>query len=177
MDLIPFPEQTNVIAKDQPQYRPMPAHIFQDDPQGKVAFCWKLTLKERLRVLLTGTLWQQVLTFNHPLQPQLLDVKRPKMKSRYPFRAWTCFRLCVTWCMQAQGAPFMEQATVNEYTGLRYKGYVFVLKFWKMGWGNWGTSKLCLRTTEPTPALVIAWKVKEKPQPAEPCSSTESSSA
>lgn len=28
MKLIEFPEQTTVIAKDQPQYNPLPAHQF-----------------------------------------------------------------------------------------------------------------------------------------------------
>jgi len=30
----------------------LPAHRFAGDPQGRIAFCWKLTFRERLRVLL-----------------------------------------------------------------------------------------------------------------------------
>jgi hypothetical protein len=33
--------------------------------------------RERLKVLLTGKVWQQVLTFNKPLQPQLMAVEKP----------------------------------------------------------------------------------------------------
>lgn len=79
MKLIEFPEQTVVIAKDQPQYLPLPAHRFADDPQGRIAFCWAMSWRERLRCLFTGKLWQQVLTFNQPLQPQKLEVEKPVM--------------------------------------------------------------------------------------------------
>ncbi len=79
MKLIEFTEQTVVIAKDQPEYLPLPAHRFPNDPQGRIAFCWQLTWKERFAVLLRGKLWHQVLTFNQPLQPQMLAVEKPDM--------------------------------------------------------------------------------------------------
>lgn len=82
MNLIEFPEQTVVIAKDQPQYNPLPAYQFRDE-QGRIACCWALTWKERLRLLWTGRLWHQVLTFDQPLQPQLLTVEKPEMPSHY----------------------------------------------------------------------------------------------
>lgn len=78
MRLIEFPEQTVVIAKDQPQYLPLPAHQFLDS-EGKIACCWKLSWRERLRVLATGKIWHQILTFHQPLQPQLLTVDKPSM--------------------------------------------------------------------------------------------------
>lgn len=77
MELIAFEGQTNVIAKDQPEYRPMPARIVPGDPEGRVTCCWKLTPEEIQRVVETGCIWHQVLTFNGPLQPQLLLVERP----------------------------------------------------------------------------------------------------
>lgn len=79
MRLIEFPEQTVIIAKDQPEYLPLPAHRFKDDPQGRIACCWRLSFRERLRVLWTGLVWHEILTFNHPLQPQLLTVEKPPM--------------------------------------------------------------------------------------------------
>ena len=79
MKLVEFPEQTVVIAKDQPEYLPLPAHRFDGDTQGRIACCWQLTWRERLAVLLGGKLWHQVLTFNQPLQPQLLTVEKPDM--------------------------------------------------------------------------------------------------
>lgn len=80
MNLIEFPEQTVIIAKDQPEYLPLPAHRFAGDTQGRIAFCWQLTWRERLVVLFRGRIWHEVLTFNHPLQPQLLTVTKPEMK-------------------------------------------------------------------------------------------------
>jgi hypothetical protein len=79
MRVVSFPEQTVTYAKDQPQYISLPAHRFADDPQGRIACCWALTWRERLRVLFSGTIWQQVLTFNQPLQPQKLTVEKPDM--------------------------------------------------------------------------------------------------
>ena len=79
MKPVEFPEQTMVIAKDQPEYLPLPAHRFAGDPQGRIACCWQLTWRERLAVLLCGKLWHQVLTFNQPLQPQLLTTEKPDM--------------------------------------------------------------------------------------------------
>lgn len=83
MTLIDFPERTVVIAKDQPEYLPLPAHQFKD-ATGRIACCWKLTWKERIAVLLRGTLWHQILTFNQPLQPQLLTVDKPEMEMDVP---------------------------------------------------------------------------------------------
>jgi hypothetical protein len=79
MDLIEFPEQTVVYAKDQPEYRPLPAHRHPHDPQGRITCCWRLTWRERLRVLFTGRIWHQILTFNTSLQPQLLLTEKPDM--------------------------------------------------------------------------------------------------
>lgn len=79
MKPVEFPEQNLIIAKDQPEYMPLPAHLVRDQ-EGTVIFCWQLTLRERLQVLLTGKIWQQVLTFNQALQPQLLLTKKPFTK-------------------------------------------------------------------------------------------------
>ena len=78
MTLIEFSEQTIIIAKDQPQYQPLPAHRFNDET-GRIACCWKLTWRERLSVLFSGVIWHQILTFNQSLQPQLLTVEKPEM--------------------------------------------------------------------------------------------------
>lgn len=78
MKPVEFDEQTIVIAKDQPQYQPLPA--FQHfDRSGRITFCWSLTWRERLKLLVTGKLWHQVLTFDQALQPQLLLVAKPEM--------------------------------------------------------------------------------------------------
>jgi len=78
MKLIEFDEQTVIIAKNQSEYLPLPAYQFNDD-EGRVAFCWKMSWRERIRVLFTGILWQQVLTFDQSLQPQKLETVKPDM--------------------------------------------------------------------------------------------------
>lgn len=78
MKLIEFPEQTTVIAKDQPQYLPMPAIRFTENPEeGRIAILWQLTWKERFQILLRGKIWHQILTFNQPIQPQALSIEKP----------------------------------------------------------------------------------------------------
>lgn len=79
MKPVSFPEQTVVFAKDQPEYTPLPAHRLESDPLGLTTFCWQLTWRERLALLIHGRLWHQVLTFQQPLQPQILSVKKPEM--------------------------------------------------------------------------------------------------
>jgi hypothetical protein len=81
--IVEFDEQDVVYAKDQPEYLPLPAHKFDNaDGQGRIACCWKMTIKERIKVLFTGIIWHEVLTFNAPLQPQLLSVNKPLMKPK-----------------------------------------------------------------------------------------------
>ncbi len=63
-----------VIAKDQPQYRDLPAII---TPAGRVVTCWRLDWWERLSVLWSGRLWLQQLTHHRALQPQLPTVREP----------------------------------------------------------------------------------------------------
>jgi hypothetical protein len=78
-ELIEFPEQTVVFAKEQPEYRPLPAYRFQHDPTGSIVCCWKLNWRDRIKVLFTGKIWHHILTFNQPLQPQLLVIDKPEM--------------------------------------------------------------------------------------------------
>lgn len=79
MNLIEFKEQTEIIAKDQPEYLPMPALILQNQ-EGTVICCWKLTWKEKLKILFTGKIWHSVWTFGQPVQPQLLEVDKPDLE-------------------------------------------------------------------------------------------------
>lgn len=80
LKLVEFPEQTVVIAKHQPEYAPLPAHIFPGDPNGRICCCWKLTWRQRLTLLCTGRIWHEILTFRQPLQPQLLRLDKPEMR-------------------------------------------------------------------------------------------------
>lgn len=79
MNLIEFPEQNVIYAKDQPEYQPLPAHRYADSPGGEIVCCWRLTWRERLAVLWRGVVWHRIWTFRTPLQPQLLQVAKPPM--------------------------------------------------------------------------------------------------
>ena len=78
MTAIKFKGHNILIAKDQPQYQPLPAHYDTWNPESPLTFCWKLTLRERLSILFRGTLWHQVLTFGQSLQPLRFSMTRPE---------------------------------------------------------------------------------------------------
>lgn len=79
MKIIKFPEQNITLGENQEEYLPLPAYRFIDG-SGRIVFCWKLNLIEKIKVLFTGKIWHQVLTFNSPLQPQMMSVERPEIK-------------------------------------------------------------------------------------------------
>jgi hypothetical protein len=79
MKPIMFRESNVVFAKNQETYLSLPA--YRDDEQGgRIFHCWKLSLRERLKVLLTGRLWINVLNFHQPPQPILPMVDCPFLK-------------------------------------------------------------------------------------------------
>lgn len=67
-----------VFAKDQPEYLPLPAIVTDD---GTVITRWKLSWRERLRVMFSGNLYLSQMTFGEPLQPQLPSVDEPQLSS------------------------------------------------------------------------------------------------
>lgn len=71
-----FKEQNCVYAEHQPEYLPFPMHRIPG-VYGELIGCWSLNWKERLIVLFTGRVWQNIFTFNQPLQPQKLSVENP----------------------------------------------------------------------------------------------------
>ena len=78
MEIVTF-EQCNVVyAENQPEYLPLPSHKSKD---GTVTSCWGMSIKERLKVLWTGRIYLQVLTFNHPLQPLRMGISNPVAKT------------------------------------------------------------------------------------------------
>jgi hypothetical protein len=90
MKPITFPEQNHVIAKDQPEYKPLPAHIAHNQ-QGEIVTCWKLSFRERIRLLFFGRLWLSVWTFNRPLQPVFLTPDKWSIFQR-PTRSGSPYR-------------------------------------------------------------------------------------
>lgn len=73
--LLNFSAPEIVIAKDQPQYRPLPAVVVN----GMVTTRWRLSWRDRLIVFLGGNIWLQILTFGNPLQPVKLSSEEPQM--------------------------------------------------------------------------------------------------
>lgn len=70
-----FKEVNVEFAKDQPEYQTLPAYK-ENSTQGEVITCWKLSFKERLYVLFFGNIWLSMLTFNKPLTPSFMTVKK-----------------------------------------------------------------------------------------------------
>jgi hypothetical protein len=75
MKPIEFEHQNTVYAKDQPEYQPLPA-LKIDGPTGEIISCWKLSFKERIKILFTGKVWLSLMSFNNPLTPSYLSVDR-----------------------------------------------------------------------------------------------------
>ena len=73
MTPIEFPQQTIVWAKDQPPYLPLPAYT---DARETIS-CWRLTWRERLKILFFGRLWLRQMNFGNALQPQEPCVDTP----------------------------------------------------------------------------------------------------
>ena len=66
--------EETLFARHQPEYTPLPAVVVE----SRVITRWKLSWRERLKLLATGNLWLTLLTFGQPLQPILLEVDSPK---------------------------------------------------------------------------------------------------
>jgi len=77
--IIQFPEVNTTYAKDQPEYRPLPCHV-KKGPFGELTCCWEFSLRDRIKILFTGVIWHTILTFNQPLQPQLIQTDKPELK-------------------------------------------------------------------------------------------------
>lgn len=77
MEPINFKGANVVYAKNQPEYKPLPAER-RPGNSGEVVTCWKLSPEELERVKEIGVIWLSMLTFNQPLQPVLLSVDKPE---------------------------------------------------------------------------------------------------
>jgi hypothetical protein len=80
MKPIKFPEANVTYAENQKEYTPLPA-LRHSTPNGEVISCWKLSLWERLQILLTGKLWVMLMTFHQPLTPSYFTVKKSEVIS------------------------------------------------------------------------------------------------
>lgn len=73
MEPIKFKGHNVVFAENQPEYKPLPA-FKSDGPEGAVVSCWKLSFRERIKILFTGKLWLSLWSFHQPLTPSLPTV-------------------------------------------------------------------------------------------------------
>ena len=78
MKIIKFKEQNIVYAENQPEYLPLPAYKHKS-LNVEVVSCWKLTVWERIKLLFTGRVWVQLLTFGAPLQPQYVTINKDEV--------------------------------------------------------------------------------------------------
>lgn len=66
-------------AKRQDEYLTLPAWKSKG-ARGGVLSRWRLSWKERLKLLCTGNMYLWVMTFDMPLQPVLLTINKPEVK-------------------------------------------------------------------------------------------------
>lgn len=81
MESIDFPGANCKIAEGQSEYvtlhaKARLAFVTPEKQAITLTFCWRLSWRERLALLLGGKLWHSVLTFGDNLQPQFLSVER-----------------------------------------------------------------------------------------------------
>lgn len=75
MKPIKFKHCNVTFAKDQHEYMPLPT-LRINSPEGQVISCWKMSLRERIKVLFTGKVWLSLMSFNKPLTPSYMSVNR-----------------------------------------------------------------------------------------------------
>lgn len=61
-----------VYGADQPEYKPLYAQRIDEI----TITCYRLSFKERVKLLFTGLLWLGQMNFGEPLQPQLPAVSK-----------------------------------------------------------------------------------------------------
>lgn len=76
MKAIEFPQQTMVLAKDQPEYNNLPVFISNDD-QRQMISCYQLDDEELAIINKTKVIWQGQLTFGRSYSPSFVTVGDP----------------------------------------------------------------------------------------------------
>lgn len=77
MQPIEFPQQTHILAKDQPQYTQLPVHIDESNQATPMTFCCELTDEEVAELIATRKLWLTQSTFGNRFQPIRLSTQNP----------------------------------------------------------------------------------------------------
>ncbi len=75
MKPIKFKQQNVTFAENQKEYLPLPA-LKLNTPQGQIISCWKLSFKDKLKILFIGKIWLNIMSFNKPLMPCYISTNR-----------------------------------------------------------------------------------------------------
>lgn len=94
MQAIEFPQQNEVIAKNQPEYIPLPAFLniqqvrFKDGTEGPAVIdltcCFQLSPEEIAQVIATGKIWYTQVVNNEAMQPIRMSVVDPFADMQLP---------------------------------------------------------------------------------------------
>lgn len=74
-----FEKFETVYGADQPEFIPLPA-LRTSTAEAVIFSRWRLSWRERLRVLCRGDVFLLVMTFGNPLQPTLVSTEAPKLE-------------------------------------------------------------------------------------------------
>ena len=93
MKPIKFKECNVNFAENQDEYNTLPA-FRNNTTQGEVITCWKLSFKERLKVLFFGCVWLNLLSFNNPLTPSFMTTNKYDIfnKEKFNFKKYFLFK-------------------------------------------------------------------------------------
>ncbi len=76
MTAVNFPEATQMLAEDQPQYETLPIHV-SNTPERECTACFQLSDTELAEIARTGKLWLTQLTFGNAYAPIRMSVLNP----------------------------------------------------------------------------------------------------
>lgn len=77
MQPIEFPQRTDLLAKNQPQYTPIPVHVGTKAAGFPMTACFQLTPEELAEIVATEQLWYTQITFGNAFQPVRLSTQNP----------------------------------------------------------------------------------------------------
>ncbi len=78
MEPLKFKEQTTIVAKNQSQYKDLPACV-EKGGKGQVVFCMGLGFWERIQVLITGRIWVLLCMFGKDVTPTFFTVYKDEI--------------------------------------------------------------------------------------------------
>lgn len=78
MKPIKFKEHNAIFGSDQPEYEPLHAYRVGNE-EGEIVSCWRLSLKERFKILITGKIWMSLLGFHKPINPSYLTTNKKEL--------------------------------------------------------------------------------------------------